>query len=135
MNSYLYLTYNGITKIVSNTIFKTITHPNNIIHIQWFRYQIIKMCKNLEIDIHEPITGGIFNNIELAKKIIAHKNYGKFIPNKDDQVYGLKPCLEHKSVMPIPANNNQLKKDKNNVTLKKPRNIIWKCGQRLKPLL
>ena len=134
-NTIIYLTYNGITKVVSNTLLKTLAHPNKVLQIQWFRYQIIKMCENLGIDIREPITNGIYNNVTLAKRILEHPLYGKIIKNTDDSNYGLKPCLKHKSIMSIPANNNQFKKHKNNITLQKPNSIVWKCGQPKDPLV
>ena len=135
MSTYIYLTYNGITKIVTNTLLKTLAHPNKVLYIQWFRYQIIKMCEILDIETTEPITKGIYNNTTLAQKIMSHPLYGKIITHKDNLKYGLKPCQEHKSIMPIPANNNQLKKHKNNITLVNHKNIIWKCGPRMAPLM
>jgi hypothetical protein len=135
MSTYTYLTYNGITKVVTDTLIKTQAHPNKVLHIQWFRYQIIKMCEILNITIKEPISGGIYNNTTLANKIMVDPQYGKLIIHKDNLKFGLKPCLEHKSIMSIPANNNKLKKNKNNITLINPKNIIWKCGPRNAPLI
>ena len=133
---YTFLTYNGITKIVSNELLESTTHPQKVQTIQWYRYQLLKMCKNLEIQEKIPGTiGGVYNNITLANKIKEHKSYGLIIPNSDDMKYGLEPCLNHRSIAPVVSNKSQLKKSENKITLKEPEYIIWKCGVLDKPLI
>ena len=133
--SYIVLTYNGITKVVSNRLIETIIDPEEVITLQWFRYQLIKMCNNLNININEPVTKGVYNNITLANKIIKHRKYGRMIINEDDKSYGLSPCLQHKSIAPISANKSQLRKDNNYVTLTNTEHISWRCGVRSEPLI
>lgn len=133
---YTFLTYNGITKIVSNELLESITHPHKVQTIQWYRYQLLKMCGNLEIPVKISGTiGGIYNNMTLANKIKEHKSYGLIIKKDDDIKYGLDPCLNHRSIAPVVSNKSQLKKSENNITLKEPEYIIWKCGVLDKPLI
>lgn len=133
---YIFLTYNGITKIVSNELLESTTHPQKVQTIQWYRYQLLQMCKNLEIQEKIPGTiGGVYNNITLANKIKEHESYGLIIPKPDDMKYGLEPCLNHRSIAPVVSNKSQLKKTENKITLKEPEYIIWKCGVLDKPLI
>lgn len=132
---YTTLTYNGITKIVSNELLESLVHPNKVQTFQWYRYQLLKICNNLDIPTKDITTGGVYNNITLSNMIKQHKLYGKLIINEDDMKYGLKPCLNHKSIAPIVSNKSQLKKSKNKITLKEPEYIIWKCGVLDKPLV
>jgi hypothetical protein len=133
---YTFLTYNGITKIVSNELLESTTHPQKVQTIQWYRYQLLKMCGNLEIPVKISGTiGGIYNNMTLANKIKEHKSYGLIIKKDDDIKYGLDPCLNHRSIAPVVSNKSQLKKSENNITLKEPEYIIWKCGVLDKPLI
>ena len=91
---YTSLTYNGITKIVSNELLESLTHPPKVQTFQWYRYQLLKMCEKLEIDEKIPGTvGGIYNNMTLANKIKEHSFYvvtrgGRRIEEKnyDDKV-------------------------------------------------
>ena len=77
---YTTLIYNGITKIVSNELLESFTHPNKVQTFQWYRYQLLKMCENLEIPVKISGTiGGIYNNMTLANKIKEHKSYGLII--------------------------------------------------------
>ena len=70
---YIFLTYNGITKIVSNELLESITHPQKVQTFQWYRYQLLKMCDNLEIPKKiQGTKGAIYNNITLANKIKQH---------------------------------------------------------------
>ena len=133
--SYTTLIYNGITKIVSNELLESLTHPNRVQPIQWYRYQLLEMCNNLDIPVKDNKTGNIYNNITLAEKIKSHKSYGKMHINENDMKYGLKPCINSKSIAPVVVNKSQLVKRKNNVTLKDPEYIVWKCGVSNKPLL
>ena len=108
---YTFLTYNGITKIVSNELLESTTHPQKVQTIQWYRYQLLKMCKNLEIQEKIPGTiGGVYNNITLANKIKEHESYGLIIPNPDDMKYGLEPCLNHRSIAPVVSNKKSIEK-------------------------
>ena len=50
-------------------------------------------------------------------------------------VSGLKPCVNSKSVAPVVVSKSQLVKRKNNITLKDPEYIVWKCGVSRKPLV
>jgi hypothetical protein len=133
---YIFLTYNGITKIVSNELLESITHPQKVQTFQWYRYQLLKMCDNLEIPKKiQGTKGAIYNNITLANKIKQHNDYGSIIKKEDDMKYGLEPCLEHRSIAPIVSNKSQLKKSENKITLKEQEYIIWKCGVLDKPLI
>ena len=133
---YTSLLYNGITKVVSNELLESLTHPQKVQTFQWYRYQLLKMCKNLEIPVKIPGTiGGIYNNMSLANKIKEHKSYGSIISKGDDMKYGLEPCLNHRSITPVVSNKSQLKKSENKITLKEPEYIIWKCGVLDKPLI
>ena len=132
---YTTLTYNGITKIVSNELLESLTHPNRVQTFQWYRYQLLKMCGNLNIPVKDTKTSGIYNNMVLAEKIKLHSSYGSIISNEDDMKYGLKPCLNHKSIAPIVSNKSQLSKSKNKITLDSPEDIVWKCGVSKQPLL
>ena len=132
---YTTLIYNGITKIVSNELLESFTHPNKVQTFQWYRYQLLKMCDNLDIPVKDITTGGIHNNITLANKIKAHTSYGSIIGNADDMKYGLKPCLKHKSIAPIVSSKSQLKKSENKITLKETKYIVWKPGVLDKPLV
>ena len=132
---YTTLTYNGITKIVSNELIESLADSIKVYTFQWFRYQILQMCKNMKI-LEKDERGGVYNNITLANKIKEHKLYGNLISSGDSDVtFGLNPCLKHKSIAPIPANKSQLKKSKNKITLEEPEYIIWKCGVLSKPLV
>jgi hypothetical protein len=101
--SFHFLTYNGITKIVSDKILVNDINlvPNNIFIGQWFRYQILKMCENLNIDITDSTTKNIENNTDLARKIENHNvcNNYKFVINDDDMKYGLSPCINHDKII------------------------------------
>ena len=133
---YTFLTYNDITKIVSNELLESLTHPQKVQTFQWYRYQLLKMCENLEIPVKIPGNiGGVYNNMTIANKIKEHKSYGSFIPKGDNMKYGLEPCLNHQSIAPVVSNKSQLKKSENNITLKEPEYIIWKCGVLDKPLI
>jgi hypothetical protein len=133
---YTSLIYNGITKVVSNELLESLTHPQKVQTFQWYRYQLLKMCENLEISVKIPGTiGGVYNNMTLANKIKEHKSYGSIIPKGDDMKYGLEPCLNHRSIAPVVSNKSQLKKSENKITLKEPEYIIWKCGVLDKPLI
>jgi len=133
---YTFLTYNGITKIVSNELLESTTHPQKVQTFQWYRYQLLQMCKNLEISVKIPGTiGGVYNNMTLANKIKEHTSYGLIVPKSDDMKYGLEPCLNHRSIAPVVSSKSQLKKSENNITLKEPEFIIWKCGVLDKPLI
>ena len=133
---YTPLTYNGITKIVSNELLESITHPEKVQTFQWFRYQLIKMCKNLGIpEKIQGTQGAIYNNITLANKIKEHSSYGSIIEKDDDKKYGLKPCLDRRSIALIVANKSQLKKSENKITLKETKYIVWKPGVLDKPLV
>ena len=131
---YTTLTYNGITKLVSNELLESLTHPNKIQTFQWYRYQLLKMCDNLNIPTKDIKTGIVYNNMTLAENIKGHIDYGNMIINEDDMKYGLKPCLKHKSVAPVVSNKSQLEKTENKIILKDPEYIIWKCGVPNKPL-
>lgn len=133
---YTFLTYNGITKVVSNELLESTTHPQKVQTIQWYRYQLLKMCENLGIPIKIPgMIGGVYNNMTLANKIKEQESYGLIIPKQDDMKYGLEPCLKHRSIAPVVSNKSQLKKSENKITLKEPEYIIWKCGVLDKPLI
>jgi hypothetical protein len=86
------------------------------------------MCKNLDILVEDKTAGAVYNNITLAEIIKEHETYGSIISKEDDMKYGLKPCLNHKSIAPIVSNKSHSKKSKNKVTLKEPEHLIWKCG-------
>ena len=80
---YTSLTYNGITKIVSNELLESVTHPQKVQTFQWYRYQLLKMCENLEISVKAPGKGGgVYNNITLIDKIKKNKFYGSIIKKK-----------------------------------------------------
>ncbi len=133
---YTSLTYNGITKIVSNELLESITHPQKVQTFQWYRYQLLKMCDNLGIPVKKQGTqGAIYNNITLSNKIKEHNSYGSIIEKEDDKKYGLKPCLDRRSIALIVSNKSQLKKSENKITLKDPEYIIWKEGILDKPLI
>ena len=132
---YTTLIYNGITKIVSNELLESLTHPKKVQTIQWYRYQLLEMCKNLDIPVKDTKTGNIYNNITLANKIKSHASYGKMNIKEDDMKYGLRPCVDSKNISPVVVNKSQLVKRKNNITLKDPEYIVWKCGVSNKPLL
>ena len=132
---YTTLIYNGITKIVSNELLESLTHPQRVQTIQWYRYQLLEMCKNLDIPEKDTKTGNIYNNITLANRIKNHASYGKMIINKDDMKHGLKPCVNSKSIAPVVVSKLQLVKRKNNITLKDPEYIVWKCGVSRKQLV
>jgi hypothetical protein len=133
---YTFLTYNGITKVVSNELLESTTHPQKVQTIQWYRYQLLKMCENLGIPIKIPgMIGGVYNNMTLANKIKEQESYGLIIPKQDDMKYGLESCLKHRSIAPVVSNKSQLKKSENKITLKEPEYIIWKCGVLDKPLI
>jgi hypothetical protein len=126
---YTTLAYNGITKIVSNELLESLTQPKRVNTIQWYRYQILKMCENMNIQTKDDVKTRItYNNMTLVNRIKNSVLYGTTIVNEDDMKYGLKPCLNHKSVAPIVANKSQLEKSDNNITLKETDYIIWKCG-------
>ena len=118
------LAYNGISKIVTNHILINIHNSNDILMIQWFRYQILKMCENLNIDTQDPITKGIYNNTTLAHKIMEHPHYNKMIIKSDDMQYGLSPCIHSTYISPI--TKNTVIKHMNGVELVNT-NIIWEC--------
>lgn len=121
MDNVIFVTYNGITKPVSNTILYT---PKKDIYTdQWFRYQIIKMCENLKINIKDNLTKNVYNNITLAKKIIQHKNYNKINKNKDDNIFGFIPC-----VYKPPSIQKQLITN-NKITILNSHEITWKCKE------
>lgn len=119
MDNSIFLTYNGITKSVSNTIMYT--SKNDIYKYQWFRYQIIKMCENLQINIVDDLTKNIYNNLTLSKKIKNHKSYNKIIRKKDDNLFGFIPCLYKP-----PVTETQLI-TKNKINLLNSHEVIWKC--------
>ena len=119
MDNSIFLTYNGITKAVSNTIMYT--SKNDIYKYQWFRYQIIKMCENLQINIVDDLTKNIYNNLTLAKKIKNHKKYNKIIRKKDDNHFGFIPCIYKP-----PVTETQLI-TKNKINLLNSHEVIWKC--------
>ena len=87
------------------------------------------MCENMNIQTKDDVKTRItYNNMTLVNRIKNSVLYGTTIVNEDDMKYGLKPCLNHKSVAPIVANKSQLEKSDNNITLKETDYIIWKCG-------
>jgi len=88
MCDYKVLTYNGISKLYSNSVLKN--HKNDIIEYQWFRPQIIKIASNLKIDTRDDL-GVFYSNEKLGNKIIDHSEYKKYILNDDDDKYGFVP--------------------------------------------
>ena len=132
---YTTLTYNVSTKIVSNELLESLTHPKRVQTIQWYRYQLLEMCKKLDIPVKDNKTGNVYNNMTLADRIKNHNLYGSIVIRPDDMKYGLKPCINSKSIAPQVVSKSQLVKRKNNVTLKDPEYIVWKCGVSNKPLL
>jgi hypothetical protein len=121
------LTYNGISKFVLDTLINNQIDSGKVETIQWFRYQILKICGNLNIDIHDKKTNNILNNTTLATKIQQHKRYCTYIKNKDDALFGFQPCFSSTYINPK-TDSVLLKKD-NNVELHQPESIVWQAGQ------